>query len=434
MKSVLRVACVIGVAMLAGSCADATESAPIVVPPPPASVTIAPASPSVTVGHSVALTGVALDSLGIPMGANVITWSSSSDATATVSPTGLATGVAAGTVTITASSNGTNGTATLTVTPIIPLIAISAGNNQSAQSGIAVSIKPAVLVTDQLGSPMPGTVVTFTVLSGGGKVQNSAVTSQAVQVTTNLSGIATLTNFFVGPLVGQNAFSADAPGATGSPLTFTETTLPGPADHMVFVTLPSTTAQSGVVLATQPAVLIADAAGNAVTTAGVLIQALTTNGLGSTAGNVFATTTAAGIATFSGLIINGVVGSYPLQFAATGLPTLTTAPSVTLSAGPPASVTILQQPPANATSGVNFTAAPIVRVSDSGNNNLSGQQVVVSIQSGTGTLGGTLTVTTNASGQATFNGLSITGTAGSFRLRFTTATVGATSSTVVLAP
>jgi hypothetical protein len=189
-----------------------------------------------------------------------------------------------------------------------------------------------------------------------------------------------------------------------------------------------------VPLAAQPRVQLLDAGNNPVPTAGVLVTAFTTNTAGSVS-NGSATTNASGIATFTALTISGFVGNYPLQFNSSNLTPLTGA-NVALSAGAPASVTILTQPPANATDGVNFPAisAPVVRVTD-GFNNLVGQQVVASIQTSPGgspTLGGTLTQNTSGSGQATFSGLRITGLVGAYRLRFTAGTVGATSSTIVL--
>ena len=50
-----------------------------------------------------------------PGSATTFTWSSSNNAAATVSPSGLVTGVAAGTATISASANGKTGTSTVTV-------------------------------------------------------------------------------------------------------------------------------------------------------------------------------------------------------------------------------------------------------------------------------------------------------------------------------
>jgi acid phosphatase type 7 len=75
------------------------------------SVSVSPSSATVAVGSTVQLTATA----NPPGSAATFTWSSSNNAAATVSPSGLVTGVAAGTVTISASANGKTGTSTVTV-------------------------------------------------------------------------------------------------------------------------------------------------------------------------------------------------------------------------------------------------------------------------------------------------------------------------------
>ena len=84
---------------------------------PVASVTVTPATASVAVGATVQLTATPKDANGNPLTGRVITWSSSNTAIATVSGSGLVTGVAAGgPVTITATSEGRSGSAAVTVT------------------------------------------------------------------------------------------------------------------------------------------------------------------------------------------------------------------------------------------------------------------------------------------------------------------------------
>src|SRR5204863_2960225 len=92
-------------------------SAITVVHVPVASVTVSPASASVTAGTTVQLTATPKDASGNALSGRTITWSSSNTAVATVSPSGLVTGVVAGSATITATSEGQSGTAAITVTP-----------------------------------------------------------------------------------------------------------------------------------------------------------------------------------------------------------------------------------------------------------------------------------------------------------------------------
>jgi len=79
------------------------------------------------------------------------------------------------------------------------------GANQSAAAGVAVSVPPSVLVRDYAGSPVTGTVVTFSVTSGSGSIVGGVVTTDA-------SGIATLGSWTLGSL-GPNTLTASAGSA-----------------------------------------------------------------------------------------------------------------------------------------------------------------------------------------------------------------------------
>lgn len=87
----------------------------VVIPAPVASVTVTPSAPSVQIGKTVQLTATTRDAKGNTLTGRVVTWGSNS-ANATVNGTGLVTGVTAGPATITATSEGVNGTANATVT------------------------------------------------------------------------------------------------------------------------------------------------------------------------------------------------------------------------------------------------------------------------------------------------------------------------------
>ncbi|MEW5927370.1 MAG: Ig-like domain-containing protein, partial [Gemmatimonadota bacterium] len=82
---------------------------------PVATVTVSPAAPTVEAGKPVQLTAALADAGGNPLTGRTVAWSSSSAAVATVSGSGLVTGVAPGTATITAASEGKSGSAAVTV-------------------------------------------------------------------------------------------------------------------------------------------------------------------------------------------------------------------------------------------------------------------------------------------------------------------------------
>ncbi len=94
-------------------------------PPPPAevaSVTVSPASATIEVGDVQQFTATAFDASSQPIAGVTFTWSSSDPSIAAVSAGGLATGVAPGDVTITATApNDVFGTAALHVDPAAPL-------------------------------------------------------------------------------------------------------------------------------------------------------------------------------------------------------------------------------------------------------------------------------------------------------------------------
>ena len=95
-------------------------SAITVVRVPVASVAVAPAAPSVQEGFTVQLTATPKDASGTPLTGRAVTWQSSNTGIATVSASGLVTGVVPGGATITATSEGQSGTSAVTVTPKPP--------------------------------------------------------------------------------------------------------------------------------------------------------------------------------------------------------------------------------------------------------------------------------------------------------------------------
>jgi acid phosphatase type 7 len=84
-----------------------------------ASVEVTPASATIQIGQTVQLSATVKDDQGIPI-SRPVTWTSSNAAVATVSSSGLVTGVAQGAATITATSDGQTGASGITVNPAPP--------------------------------------------------------------------------------------------------------------------------------------------------------------------------------------------------------------------------------------------------------------------------------------------------------------------------
>src|SRR6266480_2331045 len=111
-------------------------SAITVVHLPVASVTVTPASTSVSAGSSVQLTATPKDANGNPLVGRTVTWQSSNTSAATVNGSGLVSGVAAGSATITATSEGQSGTSVITVTPpSASVVLVGAGDIADCTTG-----------------------------------------------------------------------------------------------------------------------------------------------------------------------------------------------------------------------------------------------------------------------------------------------------------
>jgi len=86
-------------------------------PPPVSSVKVDPPTQTITDGNTATFTATLQDAQGHPLSGRTVTWSSSDDTVATIDNSGLATSTGPGTTTITATSEGKSGTATLQVDP-----------------------------------------------------------------------------------------------------------------------------------------------------------------------------------------------------------------------------------------------------------------------------------------------------------------------------
>lgn len=135
----------------------------------PAQVVVTPASDSVNVGETKQFTASCTDLHGNAVSCPATTWSSSDPSVATVDATGLATGVDAGTVTITASIGYAQGTATLKVIqPNTPPVA-NADSFQTIGNVTIPVAAPGVLANDtDTETPSGLSVVPETVASANG--------------------------------------------------------------------------------------------------------------------------------------------------------------------------------------------------------------------------------------------------------------------------
>lgn len=251
-------------------------------------------------------------SVFVPAG-DVVSWSSGSPSIATVSSTGLVTGIAPGSATISASLLGKSGDALLQVQSRAKGLSVATQPSGAAGAGTAFAQQPAVRLVDGAASVVSeaGMTVTATIAGGGGTLLG---TTTAV---TNASGVATFSNLAIGGVAGTRTLSFTATGLAGttsSPVVISA----GAPGALALVTAPSTVAASGDPIPVQPAVQLQDAFGNSVGQAGVVITAAVDTGAGVLSGNPSGTTDATGKVTFALLSISGD-GPHVLRFTAPGL-------------------------------------------------------------------------------------------------------------------
>ena len=172
-----------------------------------ASVVVSPASATVPVGQTLQLTATTEDANGNPLSGRTVTWSSGSSAVAAVNGSGLVTGVALGSATITAASEGQSGTAAITVTrvPVASVTVSPATANLQQGQTRQLTATP----QDASGNALSGRVVTWAsgntavaTVSGSGLVSGVAAGSAAITATSEgKSGSASVTVTPVGATV-----------------------------------------------------------------------------------------------------------------------------------------------------------------------------------------------------------------------------------------
>ena len=304
-------------------------------------------------------------------------------------------------------------------------LAIVTQPSATAQSGAPFATQPAVQLEDASGNPVAQGGVTVTVsVSGGASLfgSNSA--------TTNSSGVATFSGLGLSGTVGSYTLSFVSGGLSG--VTSSSINLGAGAATQLTITTQPAGAMSGNAFTTQPVIQLRDASGNPVPQAGIDVSASVNQAGASLIGTTTAQTNASGAATFADLGLSGTTGSYTLDFAASGLPNVTSAP-INLGAAGATQLTMSTQPSATVASGSALAQAPAVQLRDAGGNvvSQSGVSVTVAISGSGASLTGTTSAMTDASGIATFTGLGLTGTVGSYTLQFSSTGLSSTTSNAI---
>ena len=157
-----------------------------VTPAPVASVTLNPTSTTVLVGQTAQLSATTTDSAGNVLSGRTVTWVSSNASVATVSASGLVTGVGLGSATITATSEGQSNTASVTVTNV-PVASVSV-TPAPATLQVGQTVQLTATPRDSNGNALSGRVVTWS-----SSTPSAATVSASGLVTGVAAGSATIT-------------------------------------------------------------------------------------------------------------------------------------------------------------------------------------------------------------------------------------------------
>ena len=254
----------------------------------------------VAVGETTQVFAEVRDQNGNVMAGQAVTWSSSNVPVAEVSGTGLVTAAGQGSAVILASAGAVSGAATIQVDQEAGTLEKSSGDGQTGVVGQTLPVRPEVLMTDALGSPVPNRTVQFSVTGGGGTVVGAAITGA--------DGRAAV-DWELGTLLGLQRLRATFAQFAAE---FTATAVAGPATSITKV---SGDFQSGVVMATLAfpmVVKLEDALGNPsvgqevefVTSAGSLSSPVATTGDDGLASSTLTLPASTGLVTVTASVPN----------------------------------------------------------------------------------------------------------------------------------
>lgn len=166
-----------------------------VVPVPVASITVSPDTATLEPGATLQLEATTRDASGVVLTDRTVTWASSSDAVATVDAAGAVHAVAAGTASITATSEGVNGSTTIRVVPP-PVGSVQVGPTHTLLA-VGEAVQLAATVRDRNGAELTGRPVSWSSSSStvasvdaGGVATAVAPDTALVTITATVDGVS----------------------------------------------------------------------------------------------------------------------------------------------------------------------------------------------------------------------------------------------------
>lgn len=412
--------------LLAGCATDVVEPGLARV----ASVEVAPSTAPLQVNATLRLTATPRDSSGAPLTGRPVGWLSSDSTVAHVSGNGVVRGVAPGPATITATSEGKSGTATISVTPG-PAVRLAFSAHPTTATADTV-LSPAVRVSAQ--DAQGNTVTDF-----AGDVTVAIATNPgaaSLAGTTTLPAVAGVVTFADLRIArsGSGYTLRAASGALAPAVSGAIEVAAGAATHLVFTIQPSASA-AGVAIAPAVEVTAHDAQGNVATSfAGAVTLAMGTSPGGTLSGTT-TVTAGGGIATFTDVSIDIAGSGYTLVATATDLAGATSTPFDIDPA--PASDLVFTVQPVTTAAGTLMPAIVVTALDAQGNTatRFTGD---VTMMIGTNPAGGILSGSQTMAAQegvAVFSALSINVAGSGYSLSATAAGLtAATSVTFAVVP
>jgi glucose/arabinose dehydrogenase/predicted small lipoprotein YifL len=185
---------------------------------------------------------------------------------------------------------------------------VSAGQDQSAQVGAAVPVRPAIRVLDRQGRGVPNMSVTFVVVAGNGSVSGA-------NQTTDANGIATVGAWTLGPSPGPNTLSARTAGLPEVTVSATGVAAAADGTLQLADNTNNQSASVGQAVLNTPAVIVRNAQGQL--QQGVTVSFAITTGGGSVQ-NAQAVSDANGVASSGGWTLGPNAGTQTLRASAPG--------------------------------------------------------------------------------------------------------------------
>jgi hypothetical protein len=293
----------------------------------------------------------------------------------------------------------------------------------TASAGAALSQQPVVVVQDSGGNTITSntSTVTATLTPATGTVLNGTAVAVA--------GIATFSNLTLNAPAGPYTLTF-TDGALTTAVSTTITVSAGAAAGLVVTVEPSVSEVSGTAMTIQPVVKIRDAGGNAILGNSSTVTATVTSAAGTVTNNTAVVSATTGLATFTGLTLNELVGPYTLTFSDPGL-TSAVSTTITVSAGAAVKLAVTTQPSVTSASGAVLAQQPVVKVEDAAGNVIASDASTVTATLSSGGVSVTPATKVAVAGVATFTGFTVNAPIGAYTVTFSDGALTSAVSTSV---